>query len=133
MLVDEPPPRTRPSPAPLRGSPGSSQAPAGPQRRDRAEDPPETASRTRPPPSRERVQEPRVKEAFDLFDTDGAGHLDLDEFRVFLRALGFELSQGNLNKLLTIVQCDDGDAIPLAKALLMVRSLEDIDLQAPAR
>ncbi|XP_037531546.1 caltractin [Nematolebias whitei] len=36
----------------------------------------------------EQVQE--VKEAFDLFDTDGTGTIDVRELKVAMRALGFE-------------------------------------------
>ena len=31
-----------------------------------------------------------IKEAFDLFDTDGSGEIDSKELKVAMRALGFE-------------------------------------------
>ena len=36
----------------------------------------------------EQTQE--IKEAFDLFDTDGSGSIDSKELKVAMRALGFE-------------------------------------------
>ena len=35
-------------------------------------------------------QKQEIKEAFDLFDTDGSGSIDAKELKVALRALGFE-------------------------------------------
>jgi centrin-1 len=35
-------------------------------------------------------QKEEIKEAFDLFDTDGTGKIDARELKVVMRALGFE-------------------------------------------
>jgi len=35
-------------------------------------------------------QKNEIKEAFDLFDTDGSGSIDSKELKVAMRALGFE-------------------------------------------
>merc|ERR1711879_589329 len=35
-------------------------------------------------------QKQEIKEAFDLFDTDGSGSIDSKELKVAMRALGFE-------------------------------------------
>jgi centrin-1 len=35
-------------------------------------------------------QRQEIKEAFDLFDTDGSGSIDAKELKVAMRALGFE-------------------------------------------
>ena len=35
-------------------------------------------------------QKQEIKEAFDLFDTDGSGSIDAKELKVAMRALGFE-------------------------------------------
>lgn len=35
-------------------------------------------------------QKKDIKEAFDLFDADGSGVIDIKELKVALRALGFE-------------------------------------------
>lgn len=34
-----------------------------------------------------------IKEAFDLFDTDGSGTIDAKELNVAMRALGFEMNE----------------------------------------
>jgi len=34
-------------------------------------------------------QKTEIKEAFDLFDTDGSGSIDAKELKVAMRALGF--------------------------------------------
>ena len=36
-------------------------------------------------------QRQEIREAFDLFDTDGSGTIDAKELKVAMRALGFEL------------------------------------------
>ena len=36
------------------------------------------------------AQKAEVKEAFDLFDTNGSGIIEVKELKVALRALGFE-------------------------------------------
>lgn len=35
-------------------------------------------------------QKQEIKEAFDLFDTEGVGYIDSKELKVAMRALGFE-------------------------------------------
>ncbi|CAG8776129.1 15666_t:CDS:1, partial [Acaulospora morrowiae] len=35
-------------------------------------------------------QEEEIREAFDLFDTEGSGTIDIKDFKVAIRALGFE-------------------------------------------
>jgi len=35
-------------------------------------------------------QKQEIREAFDLFDTDGSGTIDAKELKVAMRALGFE-------------------------------------------
>ncbi|CEM15035.1 unnamed protein product [Vitrella brassicaformis CCMP3155] len=44
-------------------------------------------------------QKAEIKEAFDLFDTDGTGTIDAKELKVALRALGFEPRKEELKKL----------------------------------
>eukprot|EP00438_Fugacium_kawagutii_P012877 Skav209927 [mRNA] locus=scaffold1253:231861:232907:- [translate_table: standard] len=41
-------------------------------------------------PFQEFEQKQEIKEAFDLFDTDGSGEIDSKELKVAMRALGFE-------------------------------------------
>lgn len=40
-----------------------------------------------------------IKEAFDLFDTDGTGKIDIKELKVAIRALGFEPKKEEIKKM----------------------------------
>merc|ERR1712022_43898 len=48
-----------------------------------------------------------IKEAFDLFDTDGSGNIDAKELKVAMRALGFEPKKEEIQKMISDVD-DDG-------------------------
>jgi Ca2+-binding EF-hand superfamily protein len=48
-------------------------------------------------------QKQEVKEAFDLFDTDGSGVIEAKELKVALRALGFEPQKDEIKKLISLV------------------------------
>ncbi|XP_050340419.1 LOW QUALITY PROTEIN: uncharacterized protein LOC126766739 [Bactrocera neohumeralis] len=48
-------------------------------------------------------QRQEIKEAFDLFDTDGSGTIDAKELKVAMRALGFEPRKDELRQLLSTV------------------------------
>lgn len=61
-------------------------------------------------------QQLEIKEAFDLFDTDGSGTIDAKELKVAMRALGFEPRRDELRELLTAAaqtasEVVDGDEI----------------------
>eukprot|EP00931_Biecheleriopsis_adriatica_P086724 TRINITY_DN61334_c0_g1_i1.p1 TRINITY_DN61334_c0_g1~~TRINITY_DN61334_c0_g1_i1.p1 ORF type:complete len:189 (+),score=58.38 TRINITY_DN61334_c0_g1_i1:77-568(+) len=45
------------------------------------------------------AQKEEIKDAFDLFDTDGSGQIDAKELKVALRALGFEPKKEELKRL----------------------------------
>jgi len=45
-------------------------------------------------------QKQEIKEAFDLFDTDGLGKIDAKELKVAMRALGFESSKEEIRKII---------------------------------
>ena len=51
---------------------------------------------------RELTEEQRqeIKEAFDLFDTDGSGSIDAKELKVAMRALGFEPSKDEVKRMM---------------------------------
>lgn len=44
-------------------------------------------------------QKQEIREAFDLFDTQGCGTIDSKELKVAMRALGFEAKKDELKKL----------------------------------
>merc|ERR1711869_183959 len=53
-------------------------------------------------------QKVEIKEAFELFDTDGSGSIASNELKVAMKALGFEPKPGEIEKLIHSVD-DDGD------------------------
>ena len=46
-------------------------------------------------------QRQEIKEAFDLFDTDGSGSIDAKELKVAMRALGFEPKREEIKKMIS--------------------------------
>ena len=48
-----------------------------------------------------REQQQELKEAFDLFDTDGSGTIDQKELGVVMQALGFEPTRDEIRKIIT--------------------------------
>ncbi|ORC79122.1 centrin [Trypanosoma theileri] len=46
-------------------------------------------------------QRQEIKEAFDLFDTDGSGTIDAKELKVAMRALGFDPHKDEVRRLLS--------------------------------
>jgi centrin-2/centrin-1 len=61
--------------------------------------PPQTARPKKHELTPEQKQE--IREAFDLFDTDGSGTIDLKELKVAMRALGFEPKKDEVKKLIS--------------------------------
>merc|ERR1719264_2440954 len=53
----------------------------------------------------EQAQE--VKQAFDLFDTDGSGFIDYGELESAMTALGFEATEDELKQLIKATDVDD--------------------------
>ena len=67
---------------------------------------------TRPKKRTDLTEEQRqeIKEAFDLFDTDGSGSIDQKELKVAMRALGFEPKREEIKKMIS--DCDkDGSGV----------------------
>ncbi|KAI8925750.1 hypothetical protein BC831DRAFT_459589 [Entophlyctis helioformis] len=48
-------------------------------------------------------QKQEIREAFDLFDTDGSGTIDVKELKVAMRALGFEPKKEEIKRMMTEV------------------------------
>eukprot|EP00919_Chromeraceae_sp_WS-2016_P015488 GHVR01036487.1.p1 GENE.GHVR01036487.1~~GHVR01036487.1.p1 ORF type:complete len:185 (+),score=36.89 GHVR01036487.1:95-649(+) len=59
--------------------------------------------RSKPPTELKEEQRAQIKEAFDLFDTDGTGTIDAKELKVALQALGFEPRKEELKRLVNEV------------------------------
>ena len=51
-------------------------------------------------------QKQEIKEAFDLFDTEGKGEIDIKELKVAMRALGFEPKKDEVRKIIQEVDRD---------------------------
>ena len=52
-----------------------------------------------------------LRQAFNLFDKDGGGTIDANEFRVFLRVLGFNPTQEELHALIGSVCTNQNDNV----------------------
>ena len=77
---------------------------------------------TRPKKRTELTEEQKqeIKEAFDLFDTDGSGSIDQKELKVAMRALGFEPKREEIKKLITEVDKDGSGVIDFPEFLDMM-------------
>ena len=53
-----------------------------------------------------------LREAFDLFDTDGSGTIDTKELQVALRALGFDSKKEKVRKMIADIDLDGSGALP---------------------
>ncbi|KAK9393486.1 centrin-2 [Crotalus adamanteus] len=60
------------------------------------------AQRKKTAPKSELTEEQKqeIREAFDLFDTDGTGNIDVKELKVAMRALGFEPKKDEIKKMI---------------------------------
>ncbi|KAI8114414.1 hypothetical protein M9434_002538 [Picochlorum sp. BPE23] len=56
-------------------------------------------------------QRQEIREAFDLFDTDGSGSIDAKELKVAMRALGFEPMKEEVKKMISDVDTDGSGTI----------------------
>merc|ERR1712224_522749 len=61
-----------------------------------------------------------IKEAFDLFDTDGSGNIDVKELTVAMKALGCEPKPGEIEKMIADVDDDGGGEIGFDEFLKMM-------------
>ncbi|PIO35362.1 hypothetical protein AB205_0202200, partial [Aquarana catesbeiana] len=57
--------------------------------------------KTVPKPELTEEQKQEIREAFDLFDTDGTGTIDVKELKVAMRALGFEPKKEEIKKMIS--------------------------------
>jgi len=62
-----------------------------------------------PGPKFELTQEQKndIKEAFDLFDTEGVGKIDVKELKVAIRALGFEPKKEEIKRMIAEIDKED--------------------------
>ena len=60
-------------------------------------------SKVGPKPELTEDQKQEVREAFDLFDADGSGTIDVKELKVAMRALGFEPRKEEMKRMISEV------------------------------
>ena len=65
-------------------------------------------------------QKQEIKEAFDLFDTDGSGSIDAKELKVAMRALGFEPKKEEIRKMIADADRDGSGVIDFNEFLDMM-------------
>ncbi|VDP89645.1 unnamed protein product, partial [Echinostoma caproni] len=73
-------------------------------------------------------QKQEIREAFDLFDTDKTGTIDVKELKVAMRALGFEPKREEIKKLLTEFDCESKESIEFSDFMkMMAVKMQDKD------
>merc|ERR1712232_1082514 len=65
-------------------------------------------------------QKAEVKEAFDLFDTDGSGAIDATELKVAMQALGFEPTAAEVAKMVQDIDVDGNATIEFEEFVEMM-------------
>ncbi|XP_052010907.1 uncharacterized protein LOC127663385 [Xyrauchen texanus] len=76
--------------------------------------------RTGPKPELTEEQKQEIREAFDLFDTDGSGSIDVKELKVAMRALGFEPKKEEIKKMISDIDKEGSGAINFNDFLSMM-------------
>lgn len=62
-------------------------------------------------------QKADIKQAFDLFDTDGTGHIESKELKVAIRALGFEPKKEEIKRMIADIDKEGTGKISFADFL----------------
>jgi centrin-1 len=65
-------------------------------------------------------QKQEIREAFDLFDTDGSGTIDAKELKIAMRALGFEPKKEEIRKMIADIDADGSGTIDFQEFLEMM-------------
>ncbi|KAI5100658.1 caltractin [Silurus meridionalis] len=65
-------------------------------------------------------QKQEIREAFDLFDTDGSGTIDVKELKVAMRALGFEPKKEEIKKMIADIDKEGSGTIDFNDFLSMM-------------
>ena len=61
-----------------------------------------------------------LREAFDLFDTDGSGMIETKELQVALRALGFDSKKDKVRKMIADIDLDGSGTIDFNEFIEMM-------------
>ncbi|KAI4818830.1 hypothetical protein KUCAC02_004130 [Chaenocephalus aceratus] len=81
---------------------------------------PPPRKKTTPKPELTEEQKQEIREAFELFDTDGCGYIDVKELKVAMRALGFEPKKEEIKKMVGDVDKDGTGKISFADFLYVM-------------
>ncbi|XP_042181588.1 caltractin isoform X1 [Oncorhynchus tshawytscha] len=73
-----------------------------------------------PKPDLTEEQKQEIREAFDLFDTDGSGTIDVKELKVAMRALGFEPKKEEIKKMIADIDREGSGTIDFNDFLCMM-------------
>merc|ERR1712072_49474 len=65
-------------------------------------------------------QKKEIKEAFDLFDTDGSGAIDAKELKIAMQALGFDPSNDEIAKMMSDIDADGNATVEIEEFLEMM-------------
>merc|ERR1711964_6134 len=68
--------------------------------------------------SEEQMEE--IREAFSLFDADASGAIDVRELKAAMRALGFEVKNEELKKMVTDIDNDGNGTVEFVEFLAMM-------------
>ncbi|KAK1804177.1 hypothetical protein P4O66_020214 [Electrophorus voltai] len=88
------------------------------------------APRKKASPKPELTEEMRqeIREAFELFDTDGSGFIEVKELKVAMRALGFEPKKEEIKKMIAEVDKDGTGKISFSDFLtIMTQKMAEKD------
>merc|ERR1711964_84868 len=66
----------------------------------------------------DQIQE--IREAFDLFDTDGSGTIDAKELKVAMRALGLDAKKDEIRRMIDDIDKDGSGTIDFNEFLNMM-------------
>jgi hypothetical protein len=77
-------------------------------------------------------QKQEIREAFDLFDTDGSGTIDCKELKVAMRALGFEPKKEEIKRMIAEIDKDGTGTIDFNEFMeLMAQKMVYLRLDWP--
>ncbi|CAF0703182.1 unnamed protein product [Brachionus calyciflorus] len=81
-----------------------------------------------PRPELTEEQKQEIREAFDLFDADGSGTIDVKELKVAMRALGFEPKKEEIKKMIADIDKEGAGTIDFNDFLtLMSQKMSEKD------
>lgn len=81
-----------------------------------------------PRPELTEEQKQEIREAFDLFDADGSGTIDVKELKVAMRALGFEPKKEEIKKMISDIDKEGAGTIDFNDFLtLMSQKMSEKD------